>query len=107
MSVSVTVGTGTVAEAVGGFGVLDGGTDVDVAGRGVNDGVTVKVNVGVIGVSVGVVVRVDGWKGVSDGNNVSVADGVRLGPAVAVSRLGVGDGPAVVVGVAVRAPGGV
>lgn len=117
MGVSVVVGAGiaTVAVAVGGLGVLDGGTAV---GIGVLDG-GIGVRVGVIGVSVGGTVNVGGWKGVSDGTSVSVADGVMLGPGVAESRLGVGDGPmvgiirvsvagavSVTVGVGVRAPGG-
>lgn len=122
VAVCVTVGRGTAMEAVavGGTGVLVGGT-VSEGTTGVTDAVAVTVNVkvGVIGVAVGGMVSVGGWKGVTDGGSVMVTEGVRLGPGVAESRFGVPDGPAVTgiirvrvgvpvsvtVGVAVRAPG--
>jgi hypothetical protein len=90
---------------------------------GVLDGVNVRV--GVIGVAVGIGVRVEGLKGVADGGKVAVSvgddDAVGVNGKVAVSRLGVGEGPvvvagmisvsvgeavSVVVGVAVLDPGG-
>jgi hypothetical protein len=112
--------TEAVGVAVGGLDVLVGGTEVNVGGAVVIDAVMVNVNVGVMGVCVGVGVNVDGWKGVTDGGRVNVTEGVALGPRVAVNRFGVGDNkPALVgiirvrvgvpvsvrVGVAVRAPG--
>jgi hypothetical protein len=92
-----------VGVAVGGGSV---GVCVRVGGMGVKDGVNVRV--GVTGVAEGVKVKVEGRNGVDEGRSVAEGGGVTealgvgVNVSVAVSKLGVVDGPAAVGIISVR-----